>query len=92
MDCKDTHKINCSVIHSHPLSDLKEVANTEGLVESEVLYYLPQNEMLMHFYGLWGMNMDRIMKLSTDDKLRLLGILLTIEEMPEYILDVLNKT
>lgn len=81
VDCKDMHKREQLWHLFTSISRFERGANTEGFVESELVYYLLSSEMLVHFYGLWGMIMDSIMKPSTDAKLRLLGLLLTMEKV-----------
>jgi hypothetical protein len=63
----------------------------DGFEVNEVFYYLPQGLALTHFFGIWGVNMDALMKPVVDDVLRLTGILLTEEEMRDYIPDILGK-
>jgi hypothetical protein len=56
-----------------------------------VFYYLPQSLALTHFYGLWGVNMDALMKPTVEDVLRIIGVLLTDEEMQDYIPDIISR-
>ena len=84
-------KVRRPDIHSHQSTDLTEAMRLDGFKDRKVYYYLPQREALSYFFSIWGVKMDDLMRPTVDDKVRLLGILLTIEEMREYIPDILSK-
>jgi hypothetical protein len=84
-------KVSLPDVHLHQDADLTDVMKMDGFEVNEVFYYLPQGLALTHFFGIWGVNMDALMKPVVDDVLRLTGILLTEEEMRDYIPDILGK-
>jgi hypothetical protein len=89
---KNRTRVAITDIQSHVgESDLTEVMGIEGYEDRELYYYLPQREAISHFFGVWGMDIKKIMKPTNDDKLRLIGIMLTRDDMREYIPDILNK-
>ena len=61
-------------IHSHESDELNAMLGEDEYKDKGVLYYLPQREMISHFFSLWGTNFDDLLKPTIDDKLRLLGI------------------
>lgn len=89
---KNRTRVAITDIQSHVgATDLTDVMRMDGFQDREVYYYLPQREAVAHFFGVWGMDIKKIMKPTNDDILRLLGIMLTREEMRENIPDILNK-
>ena len=78
-------------IHSHESDELNAMLGEDEYKDKGVLYYLPQREMISHFFSLWGTNFDDLLKPTIDDKLRLLGIMLTQDEVRDYIPDLLGK-
>jgi hypothetical protein len=84
-------KVSLPDVHLHQDADLTDVMKMDGFEVNEVFYYLPQSLALTHFFGIWGVNMDALMKPEVDDVLRLTGILLTDEQMRDYIPDILGK-
>lgn len=84
-------KVNLPDVHLHQDADLTDVMKMDGFEVNEVFYYLPQGIALTQFFGIWGVNMDALMKPVVDDVLRLTGILLTDEEMRDYIPDIIGK-
>jgi hypothetical protein len=84
-------KVDRPDIHLHQCADLTDVIKMDGFEDNKVYYYLPQSLALTHFYGLWGVNIDALMKPTVDDVLRIVGVLLTDEEMRDFIPGILGK-
>lgn len=89
---KNRTRVAITDIQSHVgATDLTDVMKIEGYEDREVYYYLPQRDVIRHFFSMWGMDIKKLMKPTSDDILRLIGIMLTKEEMREYIPDILGK-
>ncbi len=89
---KHRTRVDIADVQSHVgATDLMDVMKIDGYADREVYYYLPQREAITYFFGIWGLDMKKIMTPTNDDVLRLLGIMLTLEEMREHIPDILNK-
>jgi hypothetical protein len=84
-------KVDRPDIHLHQCADLTDVIKMDGFEDNEVFYYLPQSLAPTYFYGLWGVNMDSLMKPTVEDVLHIIGVLLTDEEMRDYIPDIIGK-
>jgi len=77
--------------HTHQSEEFQALLKDDDYKDKDVIYYLPQREMLNHFFGTWGVDFSALLKPTVDDKLRLLGIVLTHEEMKDYIPDIMDK-
>ncbi len=76
-------------IHTHQDDELKALLEDDKYKDKQVLYYLPQREIIQHFFGIWGKKFDDVFKPTTDDILRLFGIMLTCEDVREFIPDLI---
>ena len=77
--------------HTHQSNDLKALLTDESYKDKDVLYYLSQKDLITKFFEEWGETQKDLFKPQTDDILRLLGIMLTCEEVREFIPDILGK-
>jgi hypothetical protein len=72
---KHRTRVNITDVQSHVgATDLMDVMKIDGYADREVYYYLPQCEAITYFFGIWGMDMKKVMTPINDDVLRLLGI------------------
>jgi hypothetical protein len=88
---KNRVRVSRGDFQTHQSPELQAMLTHDDYKDKDVLYYLSQREILTHCFGKWGVDNSAKLKPDVDDKLRLLGILLTFEEMREYIPDILNK-
>ena len=80
-------------MHSHDSEELRAIASLPEFSIHEVLYYLPlpQREMIIHFFDAWGLKMDKLLQPKIDNKIRLMGIVLNLEEVCKFIPDIIGE-
>ena len=77
-------------------ADINSVTDSEFLREthhdrnknSPIFFFFPQSELLRWANKRWGRSQACLMKFTSDDKLRVMGILLCDEELKDFIPDV----
>ncbi len=88
---KNRLRVTRGDFQTHQNVEFQAMLKMDQFKDKDVVYYYSQRELLQHCFRKWGVDFSATLKPEVDDKLRLLGILLTMEEMREYIPDILNK-
>ncbi len=86
-------KFSIADAHNHPegslFLELRASSKTNSKCDS--IYIVSQRDVLSHFYQFWVPNEREIMKPTPDDKLRLMGILLS-NQIRDYLPDIMGVT
>ncbi len=86
-------KYSIADAHNHPegslFLELRASSKTNSKCDS--IYIVSQRDVLSHFYQFWVPNEREIMKPTPDDKLQLMGILLS-NQIRDYLPDIMGVT
>ena len=81
-----------SMVQSTPDFGFIDMLSNPDYADNEEYWYLSQESILEFFYVKWGSTIAELMKPTTDDKARLVGILFTDSEMRDFIPDLTGKS
>ncbi len=78
-------------VHNHPegAAFLELYQSSKTNVKNDNIYVLSQQDIMSHFYQFWVPNEHERMKPTPDDKLRLIGILLS-NQVRDYLPDIMG--
>ena len=79
-------------IHTGTDEEFLDLVNSPKYSDKTECYFLLQTSMLEFIHTSYGPSYVELMRIHTDNKVRLAGILITDPEMREYILDITGKS
>ncbi len=85
------NKFSIGDVHNHPegAAFLELCGSSKLSAKNDSIYILSQQDLLSHFYQFWVPNERDYMKPTPDDKLRLMGILLS-DQVRDYLPDIMG--